>query len=197
MLAVAQAVSLLLGELPVPLDEVVHPPQAGDCLLDVKARLTLVLLHLLLQRPIPVLDHVFSSIREYLGNPRPPSPVLLHQLQQANVLLDRPLVLFEGGAEVIAPPLPALLGGSHEPCRSKHAVRNQLPVDSGSIFPISADFYLFGEFLYLLFPPGVAVVGEFELEDLEFVSDDFPRLVDEKPAEKALIILALYNRKYT
>ena len=197
MLAVAQAVSLLLGELPVPLDEVVHPPQAGDCLLDVKARLTLVLLHLLLQRPIPVLDHVFSSIREYLGNPRPPSPVLLHQLQQANVLLDRPLVLFEGGAEVIAPPLPALMGGSHEPCRSKHAVRNQLPVDSGSIFPISADFYLFGEFLYLLYPPGVAVLGEFELEDLEFVSDDFPRLVDEKPAEKALIILALYNRKYT
>ena len=41
------------------------------------------------------------------------------------------------------------------------------------------------------------MVGEFELEDLEFVSDDFPRLVGEKPAEKALIILALYNRKYT
>jgi hypothetical protein len=48
--------------------------------------------------------------------------------------------------------------------------------------------------LDLLFLPGVALVGEFEAEDREFIRDDFSWLVGEKPAEKAFVILGLYNR---
>lgn len=98
---------------------------------------------------------------------------------------------------MITPPLPAFLGRPNEPCESIHAIGNQLPIDGRCIFPILAHVYLIDEFLYFLLLPGVALVSQLELEDLEFISDDFLGLVGEKPAEKAFVILVLYNSKYT
>ena len=140
---------------------------------------------------------MLSSIHEDLGYLRPSRPVLIDQLQQSNVLFDGPLILLEGRTEMVAPPLPALLGGPHEPERSIHAIRHQLPIDGRCIFPSFALFHLLGEFLYFLLFPGGALVAEFELEDLELIGDDALGFVDEKPAEKAIVILALYNSEYT
>lgn len=71
---------------------------------------------LLGERVVPVLDHVFGSPAVHgLANLGPLGAQLGSQREQLAVLLRAPLLVVDGGVQVVEPLLPALMRGAEEP----------------------------------------------------------------------------------